>query len=99
MKLIVLTFVLFALVATKNLVENDIDIVGDLYSCIEQKCPTQYQKCKATSGCEDKLRKCEAKCGQKVNQICWSFCLGGPGAAADVALCAVNQGCLANSAS
>lgn len=34
-----------------------------LKACIEQKCPDQYAKCKATSGCEDKLKKCATKCG------------------------------------
>lgn len=67
-----------------------------LVKCIEQKCPDQYKKCKAAKGCEDKLRKCAEKCGEKVNQTCWTLCLGLPGAAANVALCAVNNGCIAN---
>jgi hypothetical protein len=66
-----------------------------LIACIEAKCPDQYAKCKSTSGCEDKLKKCANQCGEKVAQTCWTLCLGLPGAAANVALCAVNQGCLA----
>lgn len=68
----------------------------ELVECIEKNCPDQYKKCKATKGCEDKLNKCAAKCGEKVNQTCWTLCLGLPGAAADVALCAVNKGCIKN---
>lgn len=68
----------------------------DLIACIEKNCPDQYAKCKSTSGCEDKLRKCADKCGEKVAQTCWSLCLGLPGAAANVALCAVDKKCLAN---
>ena len=68
----------------------------DLEKCIEDKCPDQYKKCKAARGCEDKLNKCEAKCGAKLDQTCWTLCLGLPGAAANVALCAVNQGCISN---
>ena len=68
----------------------------ELEACLEKKCPDQYKKCKATSGCESKLRKCADKCGEKLNQTCWTLCLGLPGAAANVALCAVNQGCIAS---
>ncbi len=67
-----------------------------LIDCIEKKCPDQYKKCKATSGCEDKLKKCAEKCGEKVAQTCWTLCLGLPGAAANVATCAVSQGCITN---
>ena len=68
----------------------------ELVQCIEKNCPTQYDKCKKTKGCEDKLNKCAAKCGEKLNQTCWTLCLGLPGAAADVALCAVNKGCISS---
>lgn len=34
-----------------------------LVKCIEERCPEQYKKCKAKSGCEDKLNKCATKCG------------------------------------
>jgi hypothetical protein len=68
-----------------------------LIKCIEERCPDQYAKCKKASGCEDKLKKCADKCGETVAQTCWTLCLGLPGAAANVALCAVNQGCLAGS--
>lgn len=68
----------------------------ELVKCIEERCPDQYKKCKATSGCEAKLNKCAGQCGEKVNQTCWTLCLGLPGAAANVALCAVNQGCISN---
>ncbi len=30
----------------------------ELLKCIEDKCPDQYKKCKAASGCEAKLKKC-----------------------------------------
>ena len=66
----------------------------ELRACIEQKCPDQFTKCKGTSGCEAKLEKCAKQCGEKVAQTCWTLCLGTPGAAANVCLCAVNQGCL-----
>ena len=68
--------------------------VADLRECIQERCPDQFQKCEDKSGCEDSLWKCEAKCGAAFNPICWTFCLGGPGVAADVAICANNQGCL-----
>lgn len=87
MKVIVFAFLLIAFVFAQS---------PELMACIEQKCPDQYKKCKATSGCEDKLKKCAQKCGEKVNQTCWTLCLGVPGAAANVALCAVNQGCISN---
>jgi hypothetical protein len=51
----------------------------------------------ASSGCEDKLRKCAAKCGLQINQTCWTFCIALPGAAANAATCAVNQKCITNS--
>ena len=86
MKFIVLAFLLLALVFAQS---------PELLDCIEKKCPDQYKKCKANKGCEDKLKNCAAKCGEKLNQSCWTLCLGLPGAAANVALCAVNQGCIA----
>ena len=87
MKLIFLAFLLFALVFAQS---------PELIACIEAKCPDEYKKCKATSGCEDKLKKCATKCGEKLNQTCWTLCLGLPGAAANVALCAVNKGCISS---
>lgn len=68
----------------------------ELVKCIEDNCPDQYTKCKSASGCENKLNKCATKCGEKLNQTCWTLCLGLPGAAANVCLCAVNKGCIAN---
>ena len=68
----------------------------ELVKCIEGKCPDQYKKCKSTKGCEDKLNKCANKCGEKLNQSCWTLCLGLPGAAANVCICAVNQVCIAS---
>lgn len=70
----------------------------ELVKCIEEKCPDQYKKCKAASGCEDKLKKCAEKCGEKIAQTCWTLCIGLPGAAANVATCAANQGCIKNAA-
>jgi hypothetical protein len=67
-----------------------------LIKCIEERCPDQYKKCKSTSGCEAKLKKCAEKCGEQVAVSCWTLCLGLPGAAANVATCAVNQKCLSN---
>jgi hypothetical protein len=67
-----------------------------LKKCIEERCPDQYAKCLKAKGCEDKLNKCATKCGEKVDVGCWTLCLGLPGAAANVATCAVNQKCLAN---
>lgn len=87
MKLIILTIVLFAIINAQS---------PELVECIEKRCPDQYSKCKATKGCEDKLKKCADKCGEKLNQTCWTLCLGLPGTTANVALCAVNQGCIAN---
>jgi hypothetical protein len=68
----------------------------ELTDCIEAKCPDQYKKCKSTSGCEAKLKKCAEKCGEKVAQTCWTLCIGTPGAGANVCTCAVNQGCIKN---
>ena len=68
----------------------------ELIACIEKNCPDQYKKCEAAKGCKDKLEKCAVKCGEKLNQTCWTLCLGLPGTAANVALCAVNKGCIAN---
>ncbi len=65
-------------------------VQSDLKSCIQEKCPDQFAKCEDQSGCEDKLWKCEDKCGAKVDILCWTFCLGGPGVPANVAICAVN---------
>lgn len=87
MKIIVFLCLIFALTFAQS---------PELMECIERQCPDQYAKCKATSGCEDKLKNCAKKCGEKVNQTCWTLCVGLPGAAANVALCAVNQGCIAN---
>jgi hypothetical protein len=87
MKLIVLAFLLLALVFAQS---------PALLECIEKRCPDQYAKCKAASNCENKLKNCAAKCGEKLNQSCWTLCIGLPGAAANVALCAVNQGCISN---
>ena len=69
----------------------------ELKKCIEEKCPDQYKKCKSTSGCEAKLEKCAKQCGEKIAQTCWTLCIGTPGAAANVATCAVNQKCIVNS--
>ena len=85
MKVIILSVVLVALVCAQS---------PELRACIEKNCPDQYSKCLKTSGCEAKLEKCANKCGEKLNQTCWTLCLGLPGAAADVALCAVNKGCI-----
>ena len=68
----------------------------ELDACLKANCKDTYDKCKATKGCEDKLRNCANKCGEKLNQTCWTLCLGLPGAAANVALCAVNKGCISN---
>jgi hypothetical protein len=67
-----------------------------LTKCIEDKCPDQYKKCKATSGCEAKLKKCAEQCGEKIAQTCWTLCIGLPGAAANVCTCALNQKCITN---
>jgi hypothetical protein len=85
MKVALIALALFGFVSAQS---------PELVKCIEAKCPDQYAKCKKTSGCEANLRKCADKCGEKVAQTCWTLCLGLPGAAANVALCAVNQGCL-----
>lgn len=87
MKVILFTLLLVALVFAQS---------PALTECIEKKCPEQYTKCKSSSGCEDKLRKCANKCGEKIAQTCWTLCLGITGAATNVALCAVNQGCITN---
>ena len=69
----------------------------DLEKCIQQRCESEYNKCLNTKGCKDKLEKCEAKCGAKVAVSCWTLCIGTPGAAANVANCAVKAGCLNDS--
>jgi hypothetical protein len=91
MKSIILVIALFAAVFAFPLIKD-----SDLEVCIKQRCPDQYKKCENTKGCEDKLHKCEDKCGAKVAVSCWTLCIGTPGAAANVATCAVNQGCLDN---
>ena len=88
MKVIVALLLLLALAVAQS---------PELKKCIEERCPDQFAKCKSTSGCEAKLEKCAKQCGEKVNQTCWTLCVGTPGAAANVALCAVNKGCIANS--
>ena len=87
MKWVLLLIVLVALINAQS---------PELVKCIEDKCPEEYKKCKAKSGCEDKLNKCANKCGEQLNQTCWTLCLGLPGAAANVAICAVNQGCISS---
>lgn len=86
MKFVILLLVLFVFIKA--------DPFDDMKACIEQRCPDQYKKCMATSGCEAKLRKCADKCGLQLNQTCWTFCIGVPGAAASAATCAVNQKCI-----
>ena len=54
MKAIIIAILLVALVYAQS---------PELVKCIEDGCPTQYDKCKKTKGCEDKLNKCAAKCG------------------------------------
>lgn len=73
------------------------DPFDDMKACIAERCPDQYKKCMDNKGCEDKLRKCADKCGIQLNQTCWTFCIGLPGAAANAATCAVNKGCLDSS--
>lgn len=85
MKFIIVAMLLLALALAQS---------PELLDCIEKKCPDQYAKCKAASGCEDKLKKCAKQCGEKIAQTCWTICIGLPGAAANVATCAVNQGCI-----
>ena len=68
----------------------------ELKKCISERCPKQYAACLKNGKCEAKLEKCADKCGVKVDQTCWTFCIGLPGATADCAVCAVNQGCIAN---
>ncbi len=86
MKTILLIFLIFAVAFS--------DACDDLQACVQVQCPDQYAKCKSTSGCEDKVRKCCNQCGAKVNQTCYTFCIGVPGAAANVATCAANKGCV-----
>lgn len=85
MKAILIVLLLVALVLAQS---------PELVKCIEAKCPDQYKKCKSTSGCEAKLNKCATKCGEVYDQSCWTFCLTVPGAAANVCICSVNQGCI-----
>jgi hypothetical protein len=87
MKVIVAILLLVALTFTQS---------PALKACIEEKCPDQYKKCQAASGCEAKLEKCAKQCGEKIAQTCWTLCIGIPGAAANVATCAVNQKCITN---
>lgn len=87
-------FFAIAVMCTRTFeVENLGDAVED---CIKERCATQYQKCLNTSGCEDKVRKARAKCGDKVNALCYAGIVGTSGAAYDVCICAVNQKCISN---
>lgn len=85
MKVIIALMLLLALAFAQS---------ADLEKCLKEKCTDKYDKCKATKGCEDKLKKCADKCGEKLAQTCWTLCLGVPGAAANVCICAVNTGCI-----
>jgi|688.fasta_scaffold111835_1 hypothetical protein len=87
MKAIILALLLIVLAIAQS---------PEVLSCIEKKCPDQYKKCLATNGCEAKLKKCAGQCGEQLNQTCWTLCIGLPGAAANVALCAVNNGCISS---
>ena len=87
MKAIIVAILLVAIINAQS---------PELVKCIEEKCPDEYAKCKKASSCESKLEKCANKCGEKLNQTCWTLCLGLPGTAANVALCAVNKGCITN---
>lgn len=40
------------------------------------------------------MDKCADKCGTQVNKLCWTTCIGLPGAAANLAVCAANVGCV-----
>ncbi len=51
-------------------------------------------KCNNTSGCAEKINKAADKCGEKINQVCWIQYVGFTGAAANLALCVANSGCL-----
>lgn len=75
-------------------VNSQIDPTLD--KCLRDRCSTEYAKCEATSGCKAKMEKCLNQCGAKINQTCWTFCIGTPGAAANLANCAVNQKCITN---
>lgn len=88
MKITVVVCLLLAVALTQD--------IATLTVCIQNKCPDQYNACQAKSGCQDSLVKCAGQCGVQVNELCWTFCLGGPGAAANCAICAVNQNCLTN---
>jgi hypothetical protein len=73
---------------------SSVDPSPALVQCLQDRCTDQYNKCQNTSGCDAKMTKCVDKCGEKVNQTCWTFCIGTPGAAANLATCAVNQKCI-----
>jgi hypothetical protein len=92
-KFFIVVLCLFVAVSCFNIAP---EVDPALEKCIKERCSDKYAKCKATKGCEDKLNTCEAKCGAKVNQTCWTFCIGLPGAAANVATCAANQKCLSS---
>ena len=77
-------------------VMSSVTVSPELEKCLNERCADQYNNCKNTSGCADKMEKCAAKCGEKINQTCWTFCIGTPGAAANLANCAVNQKCIVN---
>lgn len=84
----------FAVICVKSFaVENVGDAVED---CIIERCNAQYVKCQQTTGCEDKVRKARAKCGDKVNALCYAGIVGYSGPAYDVCICAVNQKCISN---
>jgi hypothetical protein len=89
MKVIVLILLVLACIKA--------DPFDDMKKCIEERCPDQYKKCISTSGCEEKLKKCADKCGLKMNQSCYTFCLGVTGAATNAAICAANKGCISSS--
>jgi hypothetical protein len=95
MKKIILFVALVALISAFNLVQN-VGISDKLAQCGKEKCPTQYSKCESTAGCADKIDNCANKCGEKVNQICWTGCVGITGPASALALCVANAGCLNN---
>jgi hypothetical protein len=59
MKFFGLTLGLVALVAADL---NDIQ-ADPLEECLQKDCPTEYDKCKKTNGCETILFKCRDKCG------------------------------------
>lgn len=87
MKFLLSAAVLFGVASAQNF--------DDVKKCIYERCPDQAAKCDAK--CEAKLETCANKCGLKVDQVCWSGCVGLFGPATNAALCAANKGCLAAS--